>query len=181
AANPNHPLASSAQKQIGNLFVERARIVVERAKKSSNAAEMTAANGLYQQAYESFDSTQKGIAKKLEALGPNPPDPKAVELRDTLRIDYLQTQLLAAAIREEMADTVEKDAAKYKETLTAAAKEYGEIYDKYRTRLAGLYARMYQGRCHQKMGDDKEALSYLSELLEEPDSADEVRTLKTKA
>jgi tetratricopeptide (TPR) repeat protein len=181
AANPNHPLASSAQKQIGNLFVERARIVLERAKKSASAAEMTAANGLYQQAYESFDSTQKGIAKKLEALGPNPPDPKAVELRDTLRIDYLQTQLLAAAIREEMADTVEKDPAKYKETLTAAAKEYGEIYDKYRTRLAGLYARMYQGRCYQKMGDDKEALSYLSELLEEPDSADEVRTLKTKA
>jgi hypothetical protein len=181
AANPNHTLASSAQQQIGNLYVERARIIVDRAKKSSDAKAMADANKLYQEAYTSFDSTQKAIAKKLEALGPNPPDPKALELRDTLRMDYLQTQLLAALIKEEMADTVAKDPAKYKETLTAAAKEYGEIHEKYRTRVAGLYARMYQGRCFQKLGDDKEALSFFTELLEEPESADEVRTLKTKA
>ncbi len=180
---PSHTLAFSAQKQVGNLMVERARIVVERAKKTNSATEFKMARDLYQSAYDAFNVTQKAIADRLKQIPPKVEDKdvKLKELQEQLRIDYLQTQLLAAAIKEEMTDTMtDKKAKEYKDTLLAAAKEYGEIYDKYRTRLAGLYARMYQGRCHQKVGDDKEALSYFVELLEEPDAADEVRVLKTK-
>lgn len=180
---PTDPLASSAQKQIGNLLVERARIIVERAKKKNDKAEFAKALELYKEAAKSFDTTQAAIAARLKQIPPkvDDKDVKLKELQEQLRIDYLQTQLLGAAIKEEMADTLPKDSKEYKDTLLAAAKEYGEIYDKYRTRLAGLYARMYQGRCHQKVGADKESLSYLTELLEEPDSADEVRNLKTKS
>lgn len=179
---PTNPLSSSAQKQIGNLLVERARIVAERGRKKSDKAEMAKALELYKEAAKSFDTTQATIATEIKKIPPKVDD-KDVELKERqeqLRIDYLQTLLLGAAIKEEMADAIPKESKEYKDTLTAAAKEYGEIYDKYRTRLAGLYARMYQGRCFQKIGNDKEALSYFTELLEEPEAADEVRTLKTK-
>jgi cellulose synthase operon protein C len=101
-------------------------------------------------------------------------------LRDILRTDYLQAQLLAAAVKEETADTKKPGSPEYKALVTTAAEQYGEVYDKYRTRLAGLYARMYQGRCSQKLGNHKDALSYFGELLEQPDNPEEFRTLKTK-
>ncbi len=183
--DPNNKLLSAAEKQLGNVLVERARMIVERAKKAGDPAPLLKqANGLYMEGHKVFDDTQKIIGDKLTKLPPNP-DPKKdqqiIDLRDQLRIDYLQTQLLAAAIREESADTLDKKSPEYKTTLEAAAKEYGEIYEKYRTRLAGLYARLYQGRCFQKTGNDKEALSFFSELLEEQDADDSVRILKTKA
>jgi tetratricopeptide (TPR) repeat protein len=179
---PTHALASSAQKQIGNLLVERARVIVERAKKKNDPAEFKKAYELYLEAGKSFDVTQAAIAEKLKKLPPkvDEKDTKTKELQDQLRMDYLQTQLHGAAIKEESADALPKDSKERTDALTAAAKEYGEIYDKYRTRLAGLYARMYQGRCFHKIGNDKEALSFYTELLEEPDAADEVRTMKTK-
>jgi hypothetical protein len=54
------------------------------------------------------------------------------------------------------------------------------VYDKYRTRLAGLYARMYQGRCNQKLDKLKEALTFYAELLDQPDNPEEFRALKLK-
>jgi tetratricopeptide (TPR) repeat protein len=178
-----HALAPNAQRQIGNLMVERARIIRDAAKKKNNdPAEMKKALALYQEAHKNFDATQNAIGEELKKIPPKLPDneEKLKEKQEQLRIDYLQTQLLSAAIREEMADAMDPKSKEFKETLLAAAKEYGEIYDKYRTRLAGLYARLYQGRCHHKLGDDKEALSFYTELLEEQDNSDEVRTLKTK-
>jgi tetratricopeptide (TPR) repeat protein len=102
------------------------------------------------------------------------------ERRNQLRADYLQTQLTAAAIREEMADTVPEGSEEFKKLLTEAAAQYDEIYKKYRTRLAGLYARLYQGRANQRIGKLQDALGYYGELLDQPDEPQEFRTLKTK-
>jgi tetratricopeptide (TPR) repeat protein len=58
---------------------------------------------------------------------------------------------------------------------------YDEIYEKYRTRLAGLYARLYQARCEQKLGKHKEAMALLNnDVFSQPDQPDPFRTLKIK-
>lgn len=183
STDANNPLASTAKKQLGNLMVERARIIVDRAKKANDANGLKQAAGLYEDAYKSYRKTQDEIATRLKSLPKSideRKDPKLAELRDTLQVDYLETLLLAAAILEEKADTLPAGSKEQKDALTQAGKEYGEIYEKYRTRLAGMYARLHQGRTYQKLGNHKEALSYFDELLEEPDGAEEVRTLKTK-
>ncbi|HTN77651.1 MAG TPA: hypothetical protein VL096_20480, partial [Pirellulaceae bacterium] len=142
-SDKSNKLLAAAEKQLGNVLVERARMIVERSKKASDpTALLKQANTLYAEAYKVFDDTQKGIGEKLKQIPPNPDpkkDEKLIEFRDQLRVDYLQTQLLAAAIKEESVDTLPKASPEYKKTLEAAAKEYGEIYEKYRTRLAGLY------------------------------------------
>jgi len=79
-----------------------------------------------------------------------------------------------------MADCVQKDSKEWTQTLTAAADAYKKIYEDYRTRIAGLYARMYQGRCLQKLGKHKEASAFFNELLANADSPDAFRTLKLK-
>ncbi len=180
-----HALANSARNQLGNLIVERARMKVEQSKKGDKAKLLKESNALYEEAYNVFKTMEETVKVQLERI------PKVLDLKDKrqaamaerrnqLRADYLQTQLTAAAIREEMADTVAEGSDEFKKLLTEAASQYDEIYKKYRTRLAGLYARLYQGRANQRVGKLQDALGYYSELLDQPDEPEEFRTLKTK-
>ncbi len=181
----SHPQAHAAQSQLGNLIVERARIKVEQSKSGNSKVLLQQANQLYAQAFKEFSSLEASVSKQLEQI------PKVLDTRDKkqaalaqrrtqLRADNLQTELLAAAIREEMADTVADGSQQESTYLTEAADRYDAIYKKYRSRLAGLYARMYQGRCNQRLGKTKDALGYYGELLDQPDTPAAFRTLKTK-
>ncbi len=182
--HPDHALVASANSQLGNLMVERARIKVEQTKRAGadKAALMADAKKVYDDAYKVFAKSQNDLKEKLAQMQASisPNDKAAIALRDQLRADYLQAQLLAAAIREEAAETVPKGSKEYDAMLTDAAGLYGEIYEKYRQRLAGLYARMYQGRCNLRMKKFKDALSFFEELLGQPDEPDAFRVLKTK-
>lgn len=186
---PDHEKVNAARSQLGNLIVERARVKVEDAAKLDDGPEKqaarTAAAALYEEGYGVFKALQENVKTQLERI------PKTLDKRDKqqakmaeqrlqLRADYLETLLLAAAIREESADAVAADDPKRTELLTDAAGQYAEIYTKYRSLLAGLYARMYQGRCNQKMKKFRDALGYFSELLDQPDEPEPFRILKTK-
>jgi len=179
----DHELASAANNQLGNLLVERARIKVELSKKpgADKATLLSEAGKLYDDAFNVFERAKAELAEKLKKLGNVIPDTEKekIKLRDQYRADYLQAQLLAAAIKEERADSVQKGSAEYTQLLTEAAGMYDKINKDHRKRLAGQYARMYQGRCNLKMGKHKDALSYFEEVLEQPDE-DAFRPLKTK-
>ncbi|HND52067.1 MAG TPA: hypothetical protein PLV92_06715, partial [Pirellulaceae bacterium] len=187
AQQPSHPLTFSARSELGNLLVERGRLKMERGKKVTDKPGKDAlakeAYALYVKSAEIYESLEGELKKKLDGYPKaidEKKDAKLYEQREQARADYLQTQLLSVAVKEETADTLDKASKEYKDVLTNAAKEYGEIYNKYRSRLAGMYARMYQGRCHQKVGNFKEALSYYDELLQNQDEPRELHTLKTK-
>jgi tetratricopeptide (TPR) repeat protein len=72
------------------------------------------------------------------------------------------------------------DSKQQTEALTKAAAAYKEVHEKYRTRLAGLYAHMYHGRCLQKLKKHKEATAIFGELLSNPDAPEAFHTLKVK-
>lgn len=185
-ANGQHILVLSARSQLGNVVVERARTRMKRSEKAPAAQKqilMTEARGYYEQALKVFEELGNEIATKLKAYPASideKREAKKYEEREQYRKDYLQSLLLTAATREEMAETYTAGNADRTKALDVAAKEYGEIYDKYRTRLAGLYARMYQARCLQKVGKHKDALGYFNELLANPDNPEAFRTLRVK-
>lgn len=186
-SQPKNPLVSAANNELGNLLVQRAGIKVELAKKSDDRVTrdklFQESKGMYDEAIKVLIIVLADLKGKLEEFpkGRNPNlAAKQIALRDELRAAYLQCQLLKAAAREEMAETEPKGSKPHTELLLAAAKEYGAIYEKYRTRLAGLYARLYQGRCYAKMNDHKEALAILADLLDQPDQPQEFRDLKVK-
>lgn len=181
----SHPKAFAARSQLGNLIVERARIKVEQAKSGNTQKLMKEVRQLYEQAFQEFSKLEASVTAELDKI------PKVLDLRDReeaalaarrtqLRADNLQTELLAAAIREESADMVPAGSKEQTAYLTEAAELYDGIYKKYRSRLAGLYARMYQGRCNQRLGKTKDALGYYGELLDQPDEPEEFRKLKSE-
>ncbi|MFK8113883.1 MAG: hypothetical protein AB8B91_16900 [Rubripirellula sp.] len=182
----SHPKAYAARSQLGNLIVERARIKVEQAKTGNRQALLKEARSLYDRSFKEFSALEEVVSKELETI------PKVLDVRDKdqarqagrrnqLRADNLQTELLSAAILEETADTVPDGSKLHIDYLTKAADRYDGIYKRYRSRLAGLYARMYQGRCNHRLGKTKDALGYYGELLDQPDTPDAFRILKTKA
>ena len=183
--NSQHPKLYAARSQLGNLIVERARIKVGESR-SGNAQELKAeARELYDQAFKECGVLEAAVSKELDLI------PKVLDMRDReeaklaarrkqLRADNLQTELLAAAIREEAADTVPAGSEAWTTYLVEAAGLYDAIYKKYRSRLAGLYARMYQGRCNYRLGRTKDALGHYGELLDQPSSPEAFWNLKTK-
>jgi len=179
--NPEHDLAYSARQHVGNILVERARMRLGRAQNTDGNAQAEARR-LYEQAYEYFETVRAKLFKELSNLRHiDDADREKLMRRDRLRADYLQAQLLKAAVLEESADTYDSKDAKRQDVLAKAAWEYGEIYKKYRTRLAGLYAHLYEGRCLLKLGQCKEALQRLDDLLVQPDNPAAFSALKTRA
>ena len=176
----------SARSELGKVMVERAMARIERSKKAAQAEKqklLKEARGLYTEATKVFtglaDELQDRLKSYPAALDPKT-DARRIAERDRYRQDLLQSRLLAAATREETADAITAGTKEWTETLTAAAAAYQKVYEDYRTRLAGLYAQMYQGRCLQKLGKHKEATAFFKLLLENPDT-DAFRVLKLKA
>ena len=183
--HPDHPMADDCNQQLGNLLVERGRSKLARAEKAANKAPLQKeAREFFDEAYRVFAKAENDIREKLSMI-PKILDPKQdsdlIEQRDRLRQNYLQALLLSAAILEETADALDANDAERKELLTKASGEYAKIYEDYRTRIAGSYALLYQGRCDQKLGKHKDALSFFTELMDQPDDPSEFRKLKVRA
>lgn len=181
-----NPKLNAARSRLGTLIVERARMKYEESKKGENAEQLLKeSRQLYDRSFQVFADLQTKVAAELDKI------PKVLSTRDRkeaaqiarrkqLRADYLQTELFAAAIREELADILPVGSAEQEKYLLEAANMYDGIYKDYRTRLAGRYARMYQGRCYQRLGRTKEALGYFGELLDQPNEPESLMLLKAK-
>jgi hypothetical protein len=165
-----------------NAMVEMARALSQEATEAKMADDAKAkreqARKLYEDAGKLVADVKDEIQKDLERLVPVLPagDPR-IAIRDQMRADYLQARLVSGAIFEESADLYEGDARNAK--LEAAESIYGDVFEAYRTRLAGLYARAFQGRCLAKLGKLGLALQAYDDLIELPDSPEQFRQLKS--
>jgi hypothetical protein len=181
----SHPRLYAARSQLGNLIVERARIKVGESLSGNSEVLKAEARKLYDQAFKECGLLEAAVTKELDLIPKvldtrDREEAKLAERRKQLRADNLQTELLAAAIREEAADTVPPGSKERTDYLIEAASLYDAIYKKYRSRLAGLYARMYQGRCNHRLGRTKDALGHYGELLDQPSAPEAFWKLKTK-
>ncbi|MEI6240793.1 MAG: hypothetical protein WCR51_10415 [Planctomycetia bacterium] len=68
------------------------------------------------------------------------------ERQDALRGQLLQTRLLVGGAYYEKSKALPAGSAEWKAALEKSAADYKELYDKYRSRGAGLFARYYEGR-----------------------------------
>ena len=182
----SHPKVNAARSSLGTLIVERARLLYEESETTNDAKLKAESLSLYDQSFDVFSELQTAVRERLDEI------PKVLDTRDRkemqliakrkqLRADYLQTEMYAAAIREELADILPPGSAEQTECLSEAAQMYDGIYKDYRTLLAGRYARLYQGRCYQRLGRTKEALGYFGELLDQSNEPETLMILKAKA
>jgi tetratricopeptide (TPR) repeat protein len=185
-ASPDHALAAGANTQLGNVLVERGRALLEQAHKPSKAAEKDAllkqSRAAFGEAQKVFDAAEKKFVSDLEKYPKfiDPKDEKQIAARAQALADLIQARLYLATLLYEHAQSYEAGTPEHKKLLEQSAAKYKELYEKYRTRLAGLYAGMWQGRNLMELGDYKRALGIFDELLAQPDQPEEFRVMKNK-
>ncbi|OHB71270.1 MAG: hypothetical protein A2V70_09015 [Planctomycetes bacterium RBG_13_63_9] len=189
AERPEHPLAPGAETRLADLLAERGRILVEQAGRPDRSAEektalRSQARVFYREAQNVLAGLEKAFLKKHKEFGlVDPSDTKRIEQRDRIRRDLLDARLALATVVYEigMAYDPQKRKESREQHLNDAASQYGQLYQKYERHPAGLYARMWEGRCYRELGETDKAFAAFEEVMAQPGEAEAFRRLRDKA
>ncbi len=189
--NPRHALAPNARMQLANVLVERGRFKMEQADKPGVSDEdkgklQSDARKLFQEAQKVFVELERFFTQEHKKFPKviDPKETKKLAEREEVRKNMLNARLLLATVAFEIAKTHPPDSKEFKEEMGAAAKQFNELYNRYKTWLAGLYARMWEGRCYKELGDKKSletAEAIFKEILLQPDEPQAFRDMKNKS
>ena len=69
----------------------------------------------------------------------------------------------------ELAQTYPAGSQERSTHLSAALKQFDDLYKNYRTQMAGLTAQMWQAKCYEEQGKIGEAIGLYKVLLDQPD------------
>lgn len=187
-SNPPADLAASARRQLASVLAERAQANIARADNSGSDAQrdslLQESRQLIDRGRELLKTCESFYIEQLEQI------PKILDARtegDTiarrrrLRSELVSARLQIALLIHEKGKTYPPDSDEYRDGLTEAAARFEQLYSKYRRWLAGLYGRLWQGRCYQQLGKIEKAIGCYEDLLMQPGQEPAVRKLATKA
>jgi len=168
-------------KSLGDLLILKARIDIWNATPESDS--LKTARKDIQKAQSCYQQLLELHRKQLEAF------PKFIDRQDReaymarRRADerYMQAQLVHALSLYWESQTYDAQEQLRRETLDKAATEFESIHQKYRSMVAGLYARIWQGKCYEEQGEIGIALGIHEELLEHEGSSPTIRNLHNNA
>ncbi len=176
-AQPQIPAALDALRQAGNLLVTEAlRSIAQLQQLPQQAgAERDRLRGDIRRSLEEAATVPKDLLKvcdgRLAAL-PKPVmsqrDPDSIKERKQLRARRAEARFLLAKLAFDQAQAWEKGTDPFQQTLTAAAEQFSKLAKDNSENLTGFYARLYEGRCYQTLGDTKRALASYEELVYQP-------------
>ena len=101
--------------------------------------------------------------------------------QEELRGKLLTTRLLIADAIYDKARSLEPQSEPWKQAMDASTTRYKELFEKYRSRGAGLFARYFEGRNYYERGDRAKALATLADIRSLEGDADFVPKLRAKA
>ncbi len=170
-ANPEHEKFGLASNQLGMIRLERARELIWESRSSADDAkrkelqeqarvDIVSAKKAFQQAHDNF----LAIYKQFPAFIPAREKSKRAK-RFAAEVGYMRAQLNLAQTRYEEAQTYDHRADGRAEILLDAGKQFERIHEKYRSMIAGLIARMWQGKCFEERDDISRALGIYNEVL----------------
>ncbi len=177
-AHANHARAPGAMTDLALILVERGRVAVMQSnsptKRAQRAEFQQQARDLFSKARTQFQEAEKQFLaeyKKFPSyIDPNNPRTKQqIEDRRDAHLNLMQAQLHLAVIEYEYAQSFDRETKEFKDTLNLAVKKFEDVYKNYREWLAGLYARMWMGKCFEEMGDIRKAVGFYEELEKHED------------
>ncbi len=184
AAHPDHDLAPSAKHEFAGVLLQRGRIALQAASGQPDTKEkrLATARESFEQARHLLAAAEDDMVARLDRLPKlvSPDQADLAEQKQKLGAELIHVRLLKASVDYDLAETFEAGSLKAKDHLRAAAKSYATLHETYRTRSAGLLARLWEGRCHQQLGQFSQALGCFRELIDLPPSPD-TQGLRSKA
>ena len=186
AASPDSEIAASASGRLAKMEVERARSVATIAlvsPKDEREEKLVGARKVFDQASAQLSAAEKVLVVALGKLPKHfaPEDEDKKQRKNELSAELAETQLTAASVDYELSKTYERGSEESKRYLKFAAQKFGKIFEDYRTRGAGLFAHLWEGKCYQELGDRRRAIAAYQDLLELPAKSADLRTVRAKA
>jgi hypothetical protein len=129
---------------------------------------------------ENIKKDQSSLSEYSTFIDPEK-EPSQHRKRNSLRIGLLTDELNLTRCTRQEARTYVPGSEENQKLLKQAASEFETIHQKHRTQLGGLYARLWQAKCLQEIGEFKAARDILELLTSYPDSASQIKTLQTRA
>ncbi|WP_437187648.1 hypothetical protein SH668x_001054 [Planctomicrobium sp. SH668] len=189
-ANPNHPLAGNANTARGHIFLEKARVDVFDAEKPSNDGiketlrenarkSIAIASGIFEEARVQHEKNWKVFPVFI-------PEDQVQQRQARAEAEkfFMLAQLDLAKCTFWEAQTYDRSSPQRKEVLVKAADQFEAIHQKYRSQMAGLQARVWQGKCFEEQGGVEGiriALGIYGETLEHEGTTVPMRNLKNLA
>ncbi|MCA8994405.1 MAG: hypothetical protein KDA88_20675 [Planctomycetaceae bacterium] len=186
-ATPTHPLAARANTARGRILTEKARVEIWDGDKPSNEGSRDrfreAARKYVKEARRIFEQAADQHKAGWEAFPTFIPEDDFAqrEKRDDAETQYMEAQLDLAQCTYWEAQTYDTGVEDRKKLLEQAAFEFEELHTKYRSQVAGLFARIWQGKCFEERGDIRIALGLYEEILGHPGDSSTMTTLKDRA
>lgn len=172
--SPDHELRAQANTERARILLNKARLEMWNAA-SGNAERarqlIAEARAVFQQAHDQHQSAWEN----LKGFIPEEEKDRQAE-RDEAERQYMQAQLDLARCTYEDAQTYDEGVDQRIGLLNDAAAQFETIHQKYRSQIAGLHARMWQGKCFEEQNDIRKALGVYNEILEHP--GDELQALQ---
>ncbi len=173
-AHPQHPLAPEALVQLARLYVERGHTSALQADEARTPADkeakLNAARAAFAEARKAYERAEGPIKAAYEAFPRFIPagDPRR-EARDRAHTALMEDQLQRAIVDYEEAQTFPSGSDARNALLDKALASFKDLHSRYRTQLAGLHARMLQGKSYEEKGDLGAAMGIYNELMEHSD------------
>lgn len=181
--HPDSPLTAEALVQMARLLLERGQTAALQANEESvedkKRARLSEARASFDAARGSYDRAIEPLRTRYAAFPKFIPDgdPRRVE-RDRVHVSLMDAELQRALVDYEDAQTYPLNTNERNERLDTARGKFQEVYNSYRTQLAGFFAHMWEGKCYEEKGDLGPAQAIYNELLEHRDPA--LRPLQRK-
>lgn len=172
--NPKHPRVAEVLVQLARLFYQRGQTAVLQANDATTPPEkqtkLDEARASFAQARDAYTKAEEPLEAAFKAF-PNfiPEDDPRKEARERAHTALMDAQLQRSVVDYEEGQTNPAGSPERAALLDKAVESFKGIYQRYRTQMAGLAARMWQGKCYEEKGDLGAALGIYTELLEHAD------------
>lgn len=176
AANPDSAASADAVLELANVLVDQAKQLLAQVRQipagrtydEQREKLRQQARGLIDDAQPSYRKAEQFYTAALAGM-PKTLDPKTqadlIEKRQEYRGRLAQVSVLAAQSQFETASTYPERSDEFIEHNAAAAGRLAALHDKYASRLVGIYAQLFEGRCYQAVGDYQRALGTYEAII----------------
>jgi hypothetical protein len=163
--------AEQAKSEDAHIAIEKGRVELLRTRLAENDDDKIALQrkareyfGAAREIFQADHDRHKATYDRFDKFIPRS-EKARYDAREEAFLLYVQAQLHLGIIEYEEAQSWDKGSDENRRHLRQAANAFDAIHARYRQMVAGLYARLWQGKCFEEQGDLTKALGIYNELL----------------
>ena len=168
---PSHPLAAQANTWRGRILFEKARVEIFESEDPSHLAEkaefQTKARGFLTESRKVFEAATTLNKKSLDQFPTFIPEGEKnkQQARTKAENTYIEVVFDMAKCNYWEARTYDRGSPEAVEALNKASAEFTNMYNQTRNNTGGKFARLWQGKCFEELGQITQALGVYDDLL----------------